>query len=110
MPKIIELYRATGGLDIPSRFVLGAEIEEGLVVSRISFYETGAFKGDAYRGACFVVQFDGTDIRRIIPAHAVIDVAYDSELKKVKAIKAQLEDYEEEQAKTPELPDKQPEE
>jgi len=119
MPRIIEVWRkSTTG--IPCRFVVGqrpmmrptdsgadallVEVEDSPVVKAIKSYATGAFKGDAFVGPCLVVHFVDSDIRRIIPAHTVIDVAFDSETSKIKAIKSKLEDSEDD-VKTPELPE-----
>jgi hypothetical protein len=106
MPRIIEIYRGSAELGIPVRFTVGfaplmvngETAEDAPEVKSINFYETGAFKGQAYRGACYVVQFVDSDIRRIIPATDVIEIAYDSESEKIKSAK-------EDAAGTTELPD-----
>ena len=115
MPRIIEIWRDSGGIDIPVKFtvgevpqvlnengnLVGMEGEAPPVVTRIKCYATGAVKGDAYVGPCFVIQFEDSDVRRIIPAHVVIDVGFDSESTTIKLLK---EDQETETA-TPELPE-----
>jgi len=93
MPKIIEIFRESK-LDLPTRFLIGQEITpNGPIVDSISFYETGAFGGKAYRGPCFVVAFRDSNIRRIIPAPQVIDIAWEND-EKVKNIKLKVPEME----------------
>lgn len=88
MPGIIEIWRSVQGVNIPVRFAVGEPPSvldaEGALdaivgpnVKSIKFYETGAIGGKAFRGSCFVVQFEESAVRRIIPAAVVVDVAYE---------------------------------
>jgi hypothetical protein len=120
MPGIIEIWRRSGGLNIPIRFTVGsapaylenesepqAEVvdqdeptaqedsSDNPPVSAIKHYQTGAFKGDAYIGPCYVVRFKDCDVRRIIPASEVVDIAYNNDSPKPKTDGAVVPDLEE---------------
>ena len=114
MPRIIEIWRDNGGIDIPVKFTVG-EVPQVLnengnlvgmegdappVVKKITHVH-GAFGGKAYRGYCFIVEFEDTDIRRIIPEHAVVDIGYHSEAATITTVKEDKEKITE----TPELPE-----
>lgn len=116
MPKIIEIWRKTVIPGMPVRFTVGQQpqavvngelvtMEDVPPVTSISFYVGGAFNGKAYRDECYVIQFEDSDVRRILAYDTIGEIAYDSESTKVKAVKAKLEDTEEEKANTPELPE-----
>jgi hypothetical protein len=116
MPKIIEIWRKAVIPGAPVRFTVGhrpqtvvdnelATIEDAPVVKSINFYVGGAFNGKAYRDECYVVQFEDTDVRRVLAYDTIGEIAYDSESTKIKAVKAQLEDHEEQKANTPDLPE-----
>ena len=116
MPKIIEIWRKTVIPGAPVRFTIGrppeavvnnelVALEDAPPVKSINFYVGGAFNGKAYRDECYVIQFEDSDVRRILAYDTIGEIAYDSETTKIKAVKAQLEDHEEQKANTPELPD-----
>lgn len=85
---IVEIWREEKISGFPVRFTAGSQpaylneegvlapIEESPTVKAINFYETGAFKGAAYRGPCYVVQFEDSPARRIVPAKEVIDILW----------------------------------
>jgi hypothetical protein len=75
---IIEVWREATAEDLPVRFTVGqSPAAASPPVKSINFYETGAIGGKAYRGPCYVIQFEDSPMRRIIPAHCVVDVLYE---------------------------------
>lgn len=75
---IIEIWRKVIVEDLPARFTVGqSPTDESPPVKSINFYETGAIGGKAYRGGCYVVQFEDSPMRRIIPSHCVVDILYE---------------------------------
>ena len=93
MARIIEIYREAK-VGLPTQFVVGtAVVADSPVVDSISFYETGAFGGKAFRGPCYVVAFKDTNVRRVITAGQVVDIAWegDEKQKNVKLKAPELE-------------------
>jgi len=88
MPGIIEIWRKTKELGIPVKFTVGEppaiinadgvlEFVEGPNVKAINASGTGAFGNKGAHGRCYVVQFEDSKIRRIIPAETVVDIGYE---------------------------------
>ena len=93
MARIIEIYREEKA-GLPTHFVVGAPVAaDSPAVDSISFYETGAFGGKAFRGPCYVVAFKDTNVRRVVPAAQVVDIAWegDEKQKNVKLKAPELE-------------------
>lgn len=98
---IIELWRKPVGPGLPICFTKGEEpkfvnaegnlvpIAESPPVKAINFYETGAFK--LHWGACFVIQFDDSPVRRVVFVEDVKEIAY-AMPEKDKSITPALED------------------
>jgi hypothetical protein len=79
MSRIIELYREPKA-GLPHQIVVGAPVADGgAVVDSISFYETGAFGGKAFRGPCFIIAFRDSAVRRVIPASQILDIAWETD-------------------------------
>jgi hypothetical protein len=84
---IVEIWRHND-LNLPVRFSVGDQpqfigadgnmitVADSPPVKSINFYETGAFGGKAYRGPCYVVQFESSPARRIIPIDDVKDILW----------------------------------
>jgi hypothetical protein len=114
MPRIIEIWRDTNGMDIPVKFtvgevpqvlnengnLVGIEGSDPPVVKKITHVH-GAFGNKAYRGCCFIVEFEDTDVRRVVPEHVVVDIGYHSEATTIASIKEDKETATE----TPDLPE-----
>jgi len=85
---VVEIWRRPGA-GLPVCYTRGEQpkfinsegalvpVEESPVIKSINFYETGAFAGKAFRGPCFVIQFEESNLRRIIPATDIKDIGYD---------------------------------
>lgn len=85
---ILEIWRKMKMPGLPVVFTIGESpkflnddgiltpIEESPPVKNINFYETGAFKGQAYRGPCYVIAFEESNHRRIIPAVDAFDILF----------------------------------
>jgi len=85
---ILEIWRKTEVTGLPVKFTVDEPpsfvnengaleiIQESPPVKKINFYETGAFKGVAFRGPCYVVQFEDSNHRRIIPIKNVVDILF----------------------------------
>lgn len=72
---IVEIWRKTVGGFLPNRFTVGeSPVEDSPPVKNINFYETGAFK--QHWGPCFVIQFENSPMRRVIPTETVVDILY----------------------------------
>ena len=92
---IIEIWRKPVGPGLPVCFTKDeqpkyisdagtlAAITESPAVKKINYYETGAFSGKAFRGPCYVVQFEDSPARRIVPADQVLDVCWAVPVKEV---------------------------
>ena len=87
MKKIIISISRTPTNGIPDTFIIGqppiiGEDEiDGPPVSKIKFFETSNIYGRIYRGpgGFYVVEFEGSTIRRLIPANVVIDIAVETQ-------------------------------
>ena len=111
MPGIIEIWKKHAVPGAPVRFTVGltpqqpnsdgvlVDVEDAPTVKSINFYLQG-LGGKAYREPCYVIQFEDSDIRRVIPATAVGEIGWDSEASIIKALKE-----EQEAAGVPELED-----
>lgn len=89
MAKIIEIWRETV-LDIPVRFTVGNqpmmaaaagpvdEDEQAPIVKAIELRESGAVAGKRLDGPVFAITFEDSFVQRFIPAHWVVDVAYET--------------------------------
>jgi hypothetical protein len=67
------------GMDIPQSFVVGsAAVENGSPVKSIKFYETGAFSSKAFRGSCYVITYEASELKTIVPSSTIIDVSVDA--------------------------------
>ena len=91
---IVEIWRKPIGPGLPVCFTVGntpqyigeennlISIIESPDVKSITFYETGAFQkaafGPAYHGPCYVIQFEDSNVRRIIPQVDVRDICWAS--------------------------------
>lgn len=82
--RILSIIIATGNTHTPDTFVLGQKpsiginpVEDSPNIKDIKFFETSNTYGKVYRGkGFFVVEFEGSTVRRIIPAgDRVIDIA-----------------------------------
>lgn len=85
MPGIIEIWRESFGLNVPSKFTVGEPpavdddaTNPGPPVKSIEFRETGALAGKRLEEPVFVVHFEETTVQRFIPARCVVDIAYES--------------------------------
>lgn len=86
MAKIIEIWRETV-LDVPVRFTVGNppmmaagpvdEVEDP-IVKAIELRESGAVAGKRLDGPVFAITFEDSFVQRFIPAHWVIDIAYET--------------------------------
>ena len=56
----------------------GTIVEDSSVVSEIKFWETNTTYAKVARGPFYIVEFEGSTVRRIIPQHAVEDVAVET--------------------------------
>lgn len=83
--KILSIVRL--GVDIPNfptiftvgnNPAVGTELI-GPAVKSINFYETGCNSGRVYRGPCYVISFEESNQKRVVPATNVIDIMYDTE-------------------------------
>ena len=90
--KIISIHRDTDFEGLPDVFTVGSvptidgeAVEHNPVVKTILFYEIGITK--AYRGPCYLISFVDSNVKRIIPAGTMIEIAYEVE----KEVKEQLE-------------------
>ena len=87
MPGIVEIWRKGSEVGVPVKFTVGEppatvdngtlQFAEGPTVKNIK-HAHGAFGNAAYRGFCFIVTFEDSAVRRIIPDHAVLDIAYEA--------------------------------
>ncbi len=85
--KIISIHRDTE-LQLPDVFTVGTvpmiegeAVAENPAIKSIVFLETGvagAFNGRD-RGGCYLVEFIDSNVKRVIPADDVKEVAYESE-------------------------------
>jgi hypothetical protein len=85
---ILEIWRKTKIPGLPVKFTVDEPpsfindegvlvvIAESPPVKKISFYETGAFSSKAFRGPCYVVQFENSNHRRVIPVKDIVDVLF----------------------------------
>jgi hypothetical protein len=83
---IEEIWRKQMWPGCPIRFTRGqspafineagnmATVPESPPIKSINFYETGAFS--KHWGPCFVIQFEDSNVRRIIPAAEVKDICW----------------------------------
>jgi hypothetical protein len=91
--KIISIIRDNKiTVDVPNEFTVGASPvinndEVGPAVSKIVFFETGYAKGQAFRGPCYVVSFEDSNVKRVIPANDnILEVAVELETSKKKDV------------------------
>lgn len=82
--KIVGITRDNHGYDtLPPTFTVGQPPVDNMeLVSKISFYETGCDKGTVFRGPCYVVQYENSNVRTVIPAVDTVEVTAVSETKK----------------------------
>jgi hypothetical protein len=100
--KIISIHRDTKELALPEVFTVGSvptidgeAIEHNPPVKSIVFYETGAGNGKAYRGKCYLVSFADSNVKRVIPASSVVEIAYEADAEaKTKMKKAETPEVE----------------
>lgn len=83
--KIISLTRVKGPVGIPDTFVVGtkpyedgAPVEESPNVSDIKYWDSSPSYVRMYNGPLYVVEFENSTVKRIIPKSAVIDVAIET--------------------------------
>lgn len=85
--KIICLIRNTNGLKVPDTFILGQKpltmnVEDAVSpkVSDIKFFETSTVYAKAYRGrtGIYIIEFEGSTVKRIVPERTVIDIAVET--------------------------------
>lgn len=88
---LISITIDTGGADTPDTFILGSKpIKKGKYeenspnISAIKFFETSATYTKMYRGSgIFIVEFEGSTVKRLIPANRLIDSAIETTNKPV---------------------------
>ncbi len=79
--QIISLIRSPYTEDMPCEFTVGDEDVKSIV-----FYQEGAYsqvKGQqvvfkAFKGSCYVVSYEGSSVKRIIPQREVMDIAIET--------------------------------
>lgn len=64
---------------VPKDYLVGREViiggePTGVTVESIKFYETGYNSGRYYRGKCYVINFEGNVVKRVIPAEYVVEI------------------------------------
>ena len=76
--KIISLIRSAFDVaEAPTTFTIGeAAVVDGPIVSKIAAMREG--KLDFYPEPCYVIHFEGSTVRRIVPLDNVEDLAYDT--------------------------------
>ena len=85
--EIISISRLSGGVGIPDTFVLGQtpiendDIKEGPVVSKIKYFGMSTVYDKIHRGPVYIVEFEDSTVKRIIPANQVVDVAVETAIK-----------------------------
>jgi hypothetical protein len=79
--KIISLMRKHTGVDgVPNNFIVGfSPTEDSPPVKDIKFLETRVAK--IGNGPCYTIGFEGSNIKRFIPASEVVDIAYELDKK-----------------------------
>jgi hypothetical protein len=70
--KIISILRKINGLDIPSEFTVGQPVSingqpAGPPVSCIKHFAFRYNGGKVYEGPCYVVEFEDSTVKRVIP-------------------------------------------
>ena len=85
MSRIIAITRQGCPLGVPDTFVLGqTPIENGTplddspVVSALKYFEFSPPYVREYVGPVYIVEFEGSTVKRLIPKDAVIDVAVET--------------------------------
>jgi hypothetical protein len=91
--KIISLHRETNGNSLPDVFTIGVvpsidgtPIENNPPVKSIKFFETGIAGGKVYRGLCYLIEFEGSNVKRVVPERDILEVAYESDAKASKKL------------------------
>ena len=98
--KIISIHRDVKEAALPEVLTVGSvpvidgeAVEHNPPVKSIVFYETGVSK--VYRGRVFLVSFTNSNVKRVIPASSVIEVAYEADAEnKTKLKKAETAEVE----------------
>jgi len=85
---IISITVNTKSVDTPDTFVVGQKpvnkgviVEDSPNVSAIKFFETNAYYIKAYRGPFYIIEFEGSTVKRIIPAENLLDCAVETATK-----------------------------
>lgn len=86
--KILSISVNVVSLKVPDTFILGqkpiisqeGEVVDSPKISNIKFFETSSVYTKVYRGATgfYVIEFEGSSVKRIIPEREVIDVAVET--------------------------------
>ncbi len=87
---IISISRILGSEGIPDTFTVGSnpwagkQQIEGPSVSKIKYFATSTVYDRIHRNSIYIVEFENSTVKRIIPAKYVLDVAVETEKKEEK--------------------------
>lgn len=85
MSRIISLTRKNCPIGIPDTFVLGQKpiecgvpLEDGPIVSELKYFESSPPYVREHQGPIYIVEFEDSTVKRIIPKAEIIDVAVET--------------------------------
>jgi len=86
MSRIISISRKTGGAVMPDTFILGrkpimqgvAIEEDSPLVSAIKYWEASPPYVREYNGPLYIIEFENSTVKRIIPKDAMLDIAVET--------------------------------
>ena len=83
--RIISITRKTGGAAIPDTFVLGCPpaigeeiLADSPVVSVIKYWESSPPYVREYNGPIYIVEFEDSTVKRIIPKDNMLEIAVET--------------------------------
>ena len=83
--RIVSISRSTITGDIPDTFILGQQpimdgepLEESPVVSAIKYFEASPAYVREYQGPLYIIEFEDSTVKRLIPKTCVIDIGIET--------------------------------
>ncbi len=85
MSRIISISRKTGSVQIPDTFILGQPpimggnpLPDSPLVSAIKYFESSPPYVREYNGPLFIIEFEDSTIKRLIPKETALDIAVET--------------------------------